>query len=177
MSLKLSTLTVAKLTIFTRTDVALQTSGKVLKAVAMCSALTRDFGYDNRTINLIGDGFCPKTKCSGKPFLHRKNIQYLGRSHYQCPQCASMCLVRNILLEDETKSFLLSFGRGVFCFEESPKSREDNIGDVYCPGKCCFNRKKCDSLHGYVTARRCFYGCGKSESRLFVQKVSIMLQQ
>ena len=45
--------------------------------------------------------------------------------------------------EDQTYSILLSFGQGVHFFEESPKSIQDEIGDVYCPGKYCFNRENC----------------------------------
>ena len=78
----------------------------------MCSAFTPDCGYDNRTIILIGDVYCPNTKCSGRLCLHKKNFQSLGRSDYQCPQSASVCLVRNIPLEDRTNSFFLSFVKG-----------------------------------------------------------------
>ena len=109
---KLSTLTIAKITISTRTDITLQTSVKKLRAITMCSAFTPDCGYDNSTIILIGDVYCPNTKCSGKLCLHKEIFQSLGRSDYQCPQCASVCQVRNILFEDQTISFFLSFGQG-----------------------------------------------------------------
>ena len=62
----------------------------------MCSAFTPDCGYDNSTIILIGDVFCPITKCLGKLCLQKKTFQSLGRSDYQCPQCGSVCQVRNI---------------------------------------------------------------------------------
>ena len=143
----------------------------------MCSALTPDCGYDTSTIILIGDVHCPKTKCLGKVCLHKKAFQSLGRSDYQCPQCASVCQVRNIPFEEQTNSFFLSFGQGVYIFEESPKSIQDVIGDVYCPGKCCFNREKCESLGGYVTTPRSIYGCGKCGAWLFVHKVPFMLQE
>ena len=35
-----------------------------------------------------------------------------------------------------------TLGQGVYIFEESPKSVQDVIGDVYCPGKYCSNREK-----------------------------------
>ena len=79
--------------------------------------------------------------------MHKKNFQSLGISDYQCPQCASVCQVRNNLYEDQTNSFL-SFVQGVHTFGKSPKSIQDVIGDVYCPGKYCFNREKRDSLDG-----------------------------
>ena len=136
----------------------------------MCSAFTPDCGYDNSNINLIVDVFCPKTKCSVN-FACTKTFQSLGRIDYPCPQCASVCLVRNIPFEDQTKSFFLSFGQGVYIFEESPKSIQDVTGDVYCPGKYCFNREKCESLDGYVTTPRSIYGCGKRGAQLLDHKV------
>ena len=49
----------------------------------MCSEFSPDCGYDNSTIILIGDNFCPNTKCLGKFWLHYKTFQSLGRSDYQ----------------------------------------------------------------------------------------------
>ena len=115
----------------------------------MCSAFTPDCGYDNSTIILIGDVYCPNTKCLGKLCLHKKTFQPLGRSNYQLPQCGSVCQVPNILLKIKQTPFL-SLGQGVYIFEESPKSVRDVIGDVYCPGKYCSNREKCESFGGYV---------------------------
>ena len=84
---KLSTLTIVKFTISTKTDITLQTIVKLSRAITMCSAFTPDCGYDKSTIILIGDVFCPNTKCLGKICLHKKTFQSLGRSDYQCPQC------------------------------------------------------------------------------------------
>ena len=125
----------------------------------MCSTFNPDCGYDNSTIILIGDLYCPNTKCSRKPCLHKKTYQSLGRSDYQCPQCASVCQVRIIPFEGQTNSFFLSFGQGVYVFEDSPKSIQDVIEDVYCPGKSCSNREKCESLGGNVTTPRSLCGC------------------
>ena len=132
-----------------------------LRAITMCRAFTPDCGYDNSTIILIGDVYCPNTKFLGKVCLHKKTFQSLGRSECQCPQSVSVGQVRNISLEQQTNSFLLSFGQGVYIFEESPKSIQDVIGDVFCPGMYCFNREKCESIGGYVTTPRSIYGCGK----------------
>ena len=101
----------------------------------MCSAINPDCGYDNSTIILVGDVYCPNTKCLGKLCLHKKTYQSLGRSDYQCPECASVFQVRNILSGEQTNSFFLSLAQGVYVFEETPKSIQDIIGDVYCPGK------------------------------------------
>ena len=127
----------------------------------MCSAFTLDCGYDNSAVTLIGDVYCPNAKCLGKLCLHKRTFQSLGRSDYQCPQYASVCQVRNIPFEDQTNSFFLSFGPGVYIFEESPKSIHDGIGDVYCPGNYCSTREKCETLVGYATMLRSIYGCGK----------------
>ena len=143
----------------------------------MCSAFSPDCGYDKRTIILIGDVYCPDTKCSGKLCLHRKIFLSLGRSDYQSPQCACVCQVCIIPFEHQTNSFFLSFGQGVYIFEESPKSIQDGIGDVYCPGKYCSNREKCESLGGYVTTPRSIYGCGKCGGWLSVHKVPFILQE
>ena len=143
----------------------------------MCRAFTPDCGYDNSTIILIGDEHCPNTKCLGKLCLPKKTFQFLGRSDYQCPQCGSVGQARNITFEDQTSSFFLSFGQRVYIFEENPKSIRDVIGDVYCPGKHCFNREKCESLDSYVTTARSIYGCGKCGAWLFAHKVLLMLQE
>ena len=113
---KLSTLTTVKLTISTGTDITLQTSVKQIRAITMYSAFTPDCGNDNSTIILIGDVYCPIAKCAGKLCLHKKIFQSLGRSDYQCPQCASVCQVRNIFFEHHTNSFFLSFSQGVYIF-------------------------------------------------------------
>ena len=103
---KLSTLTIAKFTISTRNDMTLQTSVKEFRAITMCSAFTPDCGYDNCTINLIGDVYCPYAMWSGKLCLNKKTFQSPHRSDYQFPQSASVCQARNISFEDQTNSFL-----------------------------------------------------------------------
>ena len=142
----------------------------------MCSAFTPDCRYDHCTIILIGDVFCPNTKCSGKLCPHKKTFQSLDRSDNHFPQCASLCQVRIIPFQDQTNSFLLSFGEGVHIFEENPKSIQDVIGDFHCPGKYCSNREKRESLGGNVTTPRSIYGCGKCGAWLFLQEVPFMLQ-
>ena len=107
----------------------------------------------------------------------QRNFQSLGRSDCQCPQCASVCQVRNLPFEDQRNSFFLSLGEGVYIFEENPKSVQDVIGDVYCSGKYCSNREKCESIGGYVTTPRSIYACGKSGAWLFAHKVPFLLQE
>ena len=140
----------------------------------MCSI---DCGYDKSTTFLIGDVCCPNTKCLGEFCLHKKTFQSLGRSDYQCPQCASVCQVRNIPFEDQTNSFFWSFGAGVYIFEESAKTVQDVIGDVYCPGEFCLNREKSKSIGGYETTPRSIYGCDNCGAWLFVHKVPFKLQE
>ena len=79
--------------------------------------------------------------------------------------------MRNVHFEDQTNSFFLSLGQRVYVFEESPKSVQDDIGEVYCPGKYCSNREKCESLGEYVTTPRFFHARGKCGAWLFVHKV------
>ena len=174
---KLSTWVTAKSNISTTIDFLLLTSVIFLKAITMCSTFTPDSGHDNSTINLIGDVYCPNTKCFEKLCLHKKTFQSLGRSDYQCPQGGSVCQVRNIPFEEQTNSFFLSLGHGVYIFEERAKSIQEVIGDVYCPGKYCFNREKCESIGGYVTTPRSIYGCGKCGAWLFVHNIPFKLQE
>ena len=75
------------------------------------------------------------------------------------------------------QNLFLSFGQVVYIFEENPKSIQDVIGDVFCPGKYCSNREKCESLGGYVTTPRTIYGCGICGAWFFVDKVAFMLQE
>ena len=88
-----------------------------------------------------------------------------------------MCQVRNIYLEDQTNSFFWSLGQGIYIFEENLKSVQDVIGDVYCPGKYCSDRGKCESLGGYVTTPRSIYACGTCGAWLFVQNNPFKLQE
>ena len=176
-SQKLSTWVTAKSNTSTRIDILLLTSVTILIAITMCSVFTPNFGYDNNTIILIGDVYCPNTKCLGKLCLHKKTFQSLGRSDYQCLQCASVCQVRNFPFEEQTNSFFLSLGQGVYIFEERPRSVQEVIGDMYCPGKYCLNTEKCKSIGGYVTTPRSTYGCGKCGAWLFVHNVPFTLQE
>ena len=109
--------------------------------------------------------------------LAQKTFQYLGRSDYQCPQCGSVCQVRNIHFEEQTNSFFLSLGQGVYSFEEKPKSIQDVIGDVFCPGEHCLNKETCKSIGGYVTTLRSIYGKDNCGAWLFVHKVPFTLQE
>ena len=143
----------------------------------MCSAFAPDCGNDNSTIILIGDVFCPNTKCSSRLCQHKKTFQSRGRRDYQGPQCASVCQVRNIPFEDQRNSFFLSLGQGVYIFEENPKSVQDVIVDVYCPGKYCLNREKIKSIGGYVITPRSIFVCGKCGAWLFVHKAPFTLQE
>ena len=143
----------------------------------MCSAFTPDCGYDNRIINLIGDGYCPNTKCLGKRCMQEKTFQSLGRSYYHCPRCGSVCQVRNFPFEEQINSFFLSLGQGVYIFEERPKSVQEINGDVFCPSKYCLNTEKCKSIGGYVTTPRSIFGCDNFGAWLFVHKVLFTLQE
>ena len=90
---------------------------------------------------------------------------------------ARLCARCAIILLRINRIPFLSFCQWFYTFEESPKSIQDVIGDVYYLGKFCFNREKCESLGGYITTPRSIYGCGKCGAWLFVHKVPIKLQE
>ena len=71
----------------------------------MCGAFTPDCEYDKSTFFLNGDVYCPNTNSSGKFCLHKEIFQSLGGSDNQCSECASVCQVRNIAFEGQTKIF------------------------------------------------------------------------
>ena len=88
-----------------------------------------------------------------------------------------MCQVRNIPFEVQTEPSFLSICHGVYIFVEISKSFQDVIRDVYCPGKYCFSREKCESFDGYVANPRSIYGCGECGAWLFVHKVRFMFMR
>ena len=69
---KLSAWVTAKSNISRRFDFLLLKSVTFLRAITMCSAFSPDCGYKISTIFLIGDVYCPNTKCLGKFCLHKK---------------------------------------------------------------------------------------------------------
>ena len=93
------------------------------------------------------------------------------RNARPCATCAIFFLKIKINL------FSCHFGQEVYIFEESPKSIQDDIGEVYCPVKYCSNREKCESVGGYVATPRSIHACGKCGACLFVHKVLSTLQE
>ena len=97
----------------------------------------------------------------------------------------AIIIVRNACVCARCAIFLLKFKKFLFVvacagglyFEEIPKSIQDVIGDLYCPGNYCFNTEKCQSLDCYVITPRSTYGCGKCRAWLFVHKVLFTLQE
>ena len=91
---KLSTWVTAKSNISTRFDFLFLTSVTFMRAITLCSAFTTDFGYDNSTIILIGDVYCPNRKCSGKLCLHKTlfnlSAEAISNDHNArlCVRCA-----------------------------------------------------------------------------------------
>ena len=63
-----------------------------------------------------------------------------------------------------------------YVFEEIPESIQEVIGDVYCPGKHCFNRMKCESFEGYVTTPRSIHDFANGGAWLFVRRILFTLQ-
>ena len=121
----------------------------------------------------IGDVYCPKTKCSVKLCLHKKTFQNIGRSDYQNLRGASVCQVRIIPFEDQTNSFFLAFGQGVYVFAESQNQFKMSL-KISIVLASIVPTEKCESLGGYVKTLRTIYTCG---SWLFVDRVPFMLQE
>ena len=103
-------------------------------------------------------------KLSAEAIINARNARL-------CVRCAIF------LLKIKQFPFLLSLVQGVYIFEESRKSVQVVIGEVYCPRKYCPNRENCESLVGYLTTPRSIYACGKCGAWFFVHKVPLMLQQ
>ena len=109
---KLSTWVTVESNISTRIDLLLLKTVRILRAITKCRASTPDCGFDNSTIILTGDVYCPNTKCLGKLRMHKKSFQSLGRSDYQCPQCGSVCQVGNSPFEEQTTPFSCRLVKG-----------------------------------------------------------------
>ena len=125
----------------------------------MCGVFIPDCGYDNRTINLNGNVYCPNTKCSGKLCMHQKSFQSLGRSEYQslCVRCGKF------LLKIKQIPFFVVWSRGLHF-------RRDSKINSRCYWRCVLSRQR-NSRDGYVTTPRSIYGYGKCGAWLFVDKV------
>ena len=70
--------------------------------------------------------------------------------------CEVYSLYKNRYILPQNVEFLREITK---CSAFTPNCGYDNstvmlIGDVFCPGKYCFNREKCESVGGYVTTRR-----------------------
>ena len=143
----------------------------------MCSAFTPDCGYDNSTFILNEDAYCPITKCSGKFCLHKKTFQPLGRSDYKCPQCASVCQVRNILFEDQTNSFFCRLAKGFTFLKRAQNHFKMLLEMSIVLASIVPTERNASLLGGYVATPRSIYGCEKRGAWLFVHKVRFMLQE
>ena len=115
---KLSTWVTVKSNTSTWIAFILPKSVSFLRTMKMCSAFTPDCGYDNSTIILIGDVYCPNTNCSGKLCLHKNTFQSLSKSDYQCLQWASVCQVRNFFWRSDDFLFLVAWSRGLRFWRE-----------------------------------------------------------
>ena len=109
----------------------------------MCSEFTPDIWFDNSIINFTGNLYCPNTMSSSiLGCVHQKIFQCFERRDYQCLQCSSKSQVRNKSFEEQTKSFPLKFGQGIYVFEETKISIQDVTGEEFCPGRYC-SRQNC----------------------------------
>ena len=104
---------------------------KKLKRCAAHSPLI--FGMTKALLIFLGTCFVQIKAVFDLLHVHKTTFQTLGRRNYQSLHCSSTCQLRNIPAEQQTFSFFLMFGQGIHIFEETQKSIEDVIGDVYCP--------------------------------------------
>ena len=142
----------------------------------MCCTFTPDCGYDNSTINLIGDVYCPDTKCLGKLCLRKKTFQSLGRSNYQCPQCASLCQVRKITFNDQKIPFSCPLVKW-FTFLKRVRAEFMMLLEMSIVQVTIGSTEKCERLGCYLTTPRYIYGCGKCGTWLLVHKDPFMLSE
>ena len=96
---KMSTLTFAKISISTGTDITLQTIVKNLRATKMCSASTPDCGYENSTL-LLALGTCivwiqrfrVNFACTKRLFNHSAEAIINFRNARLCARCSIFLL-------------------------------------------------------------------------------------
>ena len=120
-SQKLSTLSIWNFTISTRTDITLQTSVNKWEQL-WCGAHSLGLWVWQKHYYSHWGRVLPKYKVFGKLCLYKKIFQSLGRSDYQCPQCTSVCQVRNIFFVDQTKSFFVVYSGG-FSFSRTVQNQ------------------------------------------------------
>ena len=165
-SQKLSTWVTAESDVSTRIDFLLLTNVTFLRAITMCRGLKPDYGYDKSAIILIGDVYCPNTRCSRKFCLHKKTFESLDKSDYQCPHCASAFQVRNILfLGSKEFLFLVIWSRGLHLWRDSKVNSR-------CYWRCALSRWiLCQHREMQISWRL----CNNSEIHLWLWKVWSMV--
>ena len=115
---------------------------KVLRTITTCSAFTLECRYDNSNIELSGNVYCPTSRCLRKFCVHKKTLQSLGRSGYQCPQCTSTYQERKVHFEEQAKGFFWKCDQGLYVFDEIQKAFQDIIESVPDPGRY-WSEQKC----------------------------------
>ena len=143
----------------------------------MCSAFTPDCGYDNSTIILIGDVYCPNAKCLGKLCLH-KGLFNLSAEAIINARNAHLCVRCGLFfLKIKQIPFSCRLVKGLAFLKRIQNSFTMSLEMLYCPCEYCLNREKCKSIGGYVTTPRSIYGCDTCGAWLFAQKVHFTLQE
>ena len=127
----------------------------------MCSAFTPDCGYNISTILLIGDVYSPNTKSSGKLCLHKSTFHSLGRNDYQCPQCPSVCQVRNIFWKIKQVPFFCRLAKE-FTFLKRIQNQFKMLMEMPIVLASILPTENFESLGVYVTTPRSIQGCRKS---------------
>ena len=142
----------------------------------MCRALTPDYGYDNGTIILIGDVYCPNTKCSGRLCLHKNTLNLSAepiinaRNARLCVRCAIILLK----IKEIPNSCRLAKG---LTFLKRNQNQFKMLLERFFVLASIVSTEKCESVGGYVTNPRSIQGCGKCGAWLFVHKAPFTLQE
>ena len=152
----LSTLTNAKFTASTRTNITLQTSVERLRAFTTCSTFTPDCRYDNSNSEHFGNVYCSSTVCSRLLFVHEKLFSnseeakvnvFNARQPVRCPifllKNKQIRFTRNVI-----KRFIIL----------NRLNNQVKIAILYCPGKHS-SKEKCVNVHTWKKNDESCYEC------------------
>ena len=151
-----------------------------LRAITICSGFTPDCGYDNSTIILIGDVYCPNSKCSGKLCLHKQTFQSLGSRQTRLSMSATMrvCVPgAQYSFWRSNEFFFLSFGPSILHLWKESKMNSRFYGRFVLSWQVLFQQREMRISWWLCNNSEINYGCGKLGAWLFVQKVTLMLQE
>ena len=142
----------------------------------MCSAFSAGSAYENSAIIIIGDVYCPNTRCLGKLCLHKKLFSLSAeafinvRNGRLCVRCAMFSLnIKQIPFSCRLDK--------EFTFLKGGQNQFKMLLEMSIVLESFVSTEKCESIGGYVTTPRSIYGCENCGYWLFVHKVPFTLQE